>query len=558
MADGLGSATVPVYQLLAEQIRREGIDVVFGLMSDDTAALVATLDAIGVRFCAARHESTAIAMAEGYASASGKVAIAIVGRGPAAANALHGAAYASRTGSKVLVIYGEAPPAGILNRGLGPDNKAFDATAVLAGAGLRPFTAASAETAVGTLLDALAHAERGHAAALLLPVDVQQQGALPIEQRPRAQAQPPRAQPRPAALETAASLLARSRRPLILAGLGAHRAGARASLDRLAEHVGAVVATTLRARGFFRGNPFDAGIVGSFSHAAGRRLIDQADCVVIFGASMNRFTMSFGAALPAGAPIIHVDIDRTHVNRWSSADVAIAGDAVTVSDRLVELLPARGDDEKPFRSDGNRQLLATFDRSTEFVPANTERTLDPRSLAVEFDRIFPQDRNVVTDTGNFFAALAYVDVPGPDAFKITSDFASIGMGFGVALGHALARPQRPTALFLGDGSFLMTLGELETAARENIPLTIVVMNDCAYGAELHLLKARNLPVAKALFPDVDFASVAEAFGFHVATVRTIADLHALAPVLGNPAGAQILIDCKINASVMASFLSEYL
>ena len=110
-------------------------------------------------------------------------------------------------------------------------------------------------------------------------------------------------------------------------------------------------------------------------------------------------------------------------------------------------------------------------------------------------------------------------------------------------------------LFIGDGAFLMTMGELETVVREDIPLVIVLMNDCAYGAELHYLKMRNMPVSKSVFPDIDYAPIAAGFGFQAATVRTLAELQALAPMLRQPEGP-IFLDCKINASVMAPFLLE--
>ena len=139
---------------------------------------------------------------------------------------------------------------------------------------------------------------------------------------------------------------------------------------------------------------------------------------------------------------------------------------------------------------------------------------------------------------------------GPDHLKNSHDFASIGMGFGTALGFAVGTPERTTALFLGDGSFLMTMSEFETAVREDIPLVIVLMNDCAYGAELHYLKMRNMPVAESVFLAIDFAPIAAAFGFQVATVRTMDEPRALAPMLRKPEGP-IFLDCKINAAVVA-------
>ena len=106
------STKVLVYQMLAEDIKALGVDCVFGLMSDDTALFATALDTMGVRLYGTRHENMAIVMAEGYAYATGKLAIAIVGRGPALANGLHGAVYANRTGSKVLIISGEAATPG--------------------------------------------------------------------------------------------------------------------------------------------------------------------------------------------------------------------------------------------------------------------------------------------------------------------------------------------------------------------------------------------------------------------------------------------------------------
>ena len=164
-------------------------------------------------------------------------------------------------------------------------------------------------------------------------------------------------------------------------------------------------------------------------------------------------------------------------------------------------------------------------------------------------------RNLVYDAGNFLSVAPYVSVPGPAHIKQASDFSSIGMGFGCALGFARGTPGKTTVLFLGDGSFLMTLGELETVVREDIPLVIVLMNDCAYGAELHYLKMRGMPVAMSQFPDIDYAPVAAAFGFQTATVRSLDELRALAPMLADPQGP-ILLDCKINAAVAAPFMLE--
>ena len=146
--------TVPVYEVLAADIKSLGVEAVFGLMSDDTALFVTALDMVGITFHGARHENAAISMAEGYAYASGSLGIAVVGRGPATANGLHAAVYAARTGSRVLIIYGDAAFGTSSTNALGPDYKAFNALGVLTAAGLQVLRATSAAGARTTLADA--------------------------------------------------------------------------------------------------------------------------------------------------------------------------------------------------------------------------------------------------------------------------------------------------------------------------------------------------------------------------------------------------------------------
>jgi thiamine pyrophosphate-dependent acetolactate synthase large subunit-like protein len=548
-------AKAPVFQVLAEDIRAMGVECVSGLMSDDTALLATALDTSGVRFYGARHENQAIAMAEGHAYATGRLAIAVIGRGPALANGLHAAVYASRTASKVLLIYGEAATAGAPN-GLGPDYKALDGVGVLRAAGLKTFSATSPEGARQTLADAAAAALAGNAVSLHLPTNVQ----LAEIDRPAAplKVHAPERKPQGASAQSiaaAAAVLARARRPLVVAGIGAHRAGARQAIEALAERIGAVLVTTARGKDLFRGNPRNLGIIGSFSHSIARRMADQADCVLVFGAGLNFLTTSFGTAVPQ-VPLIHVDQSRAAIGRWLNADVAIVADARLAAEQLLAASPERPAAEKPFHAEANAKLIAAFDPAQDFQAANTARTVDPRSLAMALETILPRERNLAVDGGNFLSVVPYLSVPDPGAFKMIGEFASIGLAFGAALGMAKGRPDRTTVMVIGDGGFLMTMGELETVVREDLPMVIVLMNDCAYGAELHFLKLRQQPVGKSVFPDVDFAPIAAGFGFEALTIRTLADLERIAPRLKKPEGP-IFLDCKINADVAAPFMSEF-
>src|SRR5690606_34134598 len=106
-------------------------------------------------------------------------------------------------------------------------------------------------------------------------------------------------------------------------------------------------------------------------------------------------------SLPNGVPLIHVDSVRGNIGRWFHADVAIVADVRSAAEQLLEVVPERSAEDKPLHSDEMRDWLAEFDLASEFRAEHTPRTVDPRSLALELDRMLPRDRNVVYDAGNF-------------------------------------------------------------------------------------------------------------------------------------------------------------
>src|SRR5258708_7137578 len=121
----------------------------------------------------------------------------------------------------------------------------------------------------------------------------------------------------------------------------------KAALEQLADRTGALLATSARGKDMFRGHPCNLGIIGSFSHSAARRLVAEADCVLVFGASLNLLTMSFGHSLPK-VPLIQVDAQRGNIGRWHPADVAVVGDARLAAEALVAALPPGPHTETPF------------------------------------------------------------------------------------------------------------------------------------------------------------------------------------------------------------------
>jgi acetolactate synthase-1/2/3 large subunit len=136
------------------------------------------------------------------------------------------------------------------------------------------------------------------------------------------------------------------------------------------------------------------------------------------------------------------------------------------------------------------------------------------------------------------------------------DFGSIGLGLGASIGVACSPADRRTILTIGDGALLMSLGDLDTAARHQLPIIVVVMDDAAYGAELHHLAVDGEPTQHSVFARVDFESIANGMGCRAASVRSMDDLAGLEDLIALPEGPLVL-DCKVDQSIRAKWFEEF-
>jgi thiamine pyrophosphate-dependent acetolactate synthase large subunit-like protein len=160
------------------------------------------------------------------------------------------------------------------------------------------------------------------------------------------------------------------------------------------------------------------------------------------------------------------------------------------------------------------------------------------------------------DSGAFTGWPAmYLDVADPRAWLFCNAFQSVGLGFGAALGAAVARPDRITVAALGDGGMFLSLQELDTAARLALPVLVVVWNDAAYGAEVHHFGPMDEPVGIARFPDADLAAIARGAGVAAHTVRSVTDLAAVAAWAADPSGP-LLVDAKVDPAIAGDWLAE--
>lgn len=312
---------------------------------------------------------------------------------------------------------------------------------------------------------------------------------------------------------------------MFIAGRGARTAQARDALQALGDSCGALLATSAVARGLFAGDPWSLDVSGGFATPLCREILPQADLVVAWGAGLNVWTTVHGDLIGPHASAVQVDLDATAIGRHYPVDFGVVGDVVGTAHAVLDSMKAKGHRGRGWRTDKIEERLLTERRWNDvpFEDLSTDGAIDPRVLSRAPDDMLPTERTVAVDSGNFMAYPAmHSSVPDHEAFCFTQGFQSIGLGLPSAIGASVARPDRLSVAACGDGGLLASLSELETVARLERPMVIVVYNDQAHGAEVHHFADANLDIVR--FPDTDFAAIARAIGLESCTVRATSDL----------------------------------
>ena len=526
-----------LYQALAKALRDHGVTTLFGLIGDANLFMVdAYIKEFGGTYVSAANEIGATVMALGYASGSGRLGVATVTHGPATTNTLTPLIEGVKGRLPMLLLCGDTH---IEDRENLQDVSQRDLI-VATGAGFEPVR--SPNTALRDLSIAIhrAFVER-RPIALNVPVnfmwaDIDYEAVrLRLPQLPGLVA-------RGDELDNAVGIIAGARKPVILAGRGAIHA--REALVRLGERIGAPLATTLKGRDLFRGAAFNLGVFGTLSTPLAAEEIIASDCVIAFGAGLNRFTTSQGAFL-TGKRVVQVDADPAAIGRNWAADAGVIGDAATVANLICELF-----DMAEIPAPGTRGRV--LERGAEIHPLDfkdisDDQTIDPRKAMTRLDHAIPAERVFVTDTGRFTRySWTHFSVPDPASFHFTINFGSIGLGVPWAVGASYAAPDRPVLLVTGDGGFMHGgLNEFNTAVRHERDLIVVVINDGGYGAEEVQFRARALGSSTAQIDWPDFAAVAIALGGDGLAVRNEHDLACAAQAIAQRS-RPLLIDVKVN------------
>jgi thiamine pyrophosphate-dependent acetolactate synthase large subunit-like protein len=271
---------------------------------------------------------------------------------------------------------------------------------------------------------------------------------------------------------------------------------------------------------------------------------------------MNDFTTVRQTLFRPDAKVVRCDVNSQVSTANVGKEYLLAGNAAGSVPALLERLTAAGAKSVGFRTDERSRELRDFRPESEIVLSDEHDSIDPRALVIMLNELLPAQRNVVTDAGRFFGdPCSYMSVPDAYGFVDGISFGSIGLGLGLSMGVAAAHPERPTVLFIGDGGLFMSLGELETAVRYEVPILIVVMNDSAYGSELQISREWNLPDDLSTFPRRDFAAIARSLGMRSCSVRRLDQVRAALDGVDLLEGPYLL-DCTINPDITARWLDD--
>ena len=506
-------------QALLESLERQNVDVIFGILG---GAILPVYDALWgnkkIRHILSRHEQGAAHAAEGYARASGRPGVCMATSGPGATNLVTGIANAYMDSSPIIALTGQVPTVGVnssymIGRDAFQEADIIGITTPITKANYQPRTVAEIPIVVNTAFF-IATTGRPGPVLIDLPKNVQAETAeVEFTNKIDARGYKPVIEPDLAKISEAAKLLAKAEKPIILAGGGVIISNASDELMQMSDLLMAPVATTLMGKGSFpECHPLSVGSIGMHGNPAANKLMGEADVLLAVGTRFSdRATANLDTFCP-DAKKIHIDIDAAEIGKNIEVDVPIVGDAKTSLKILHAALT-----NKLHKNEGSAWTKRVKEAKDQLSPLLKEMPKDllPKALLTELRKLLPENTIVTTEVGqNQMWSALYFQALKPRTFISSGGLGTMGFGFPAAIGAKVACPDRPVVDIAGDGSFIMTEQELACSVTENIPVTVIVLNNSVLGMvaqwQRMLYKGRYMAVNLGKTPD--FVKLAEAYG----------------------------------------------
>jgi len=523
-----------VYDVLAKAFIQEGVSNCFTLMGDANMNWAAKLAQQGCRMVYVRHEHCAVGAAMAYARKTSEVGVATVTCGPGVTQLITALPAAVRAHLPLVVFAGEAPlKSSWYNQGI-------DQGPIITATGAAYHPLHLPERMPVGVRDAFLQARRERRPVVIgIPFDLQERAWDGPETLPTPSHQllprPSPIPPHPDDVASAAQLIAAAERVVVFAGLGAVEAKAGPACRALAAKAGGLLTTTLPARGLFHDDLYCIGIAGSFTPEVGIEYLKEADLIVSVGGSLAYHAGGGGQLWPK-AKTLHIDVDPRAMRQGQVvARHHLRADARLGVEALTAALPAR---TKMWRTEAMASRIRDSKPDSHVFEVEPG-LLDPRDAVEALENALPADWELVNSSGHCSWFFAQMPSRPQELFLTIREFGAIGNGISFAMGAAAAHPDRTVVLFDGDGSLMMHIQELETIKRHRMKILIIVMNDGAYGSEVHKLRSEGLPEDGSVFGRPDFAAIARGFGLGGKTVKRLDDVPKLLEEFAASGGAAV-------------------
>ncbi len=523
-----------VSSAIAQVLKAEGTEYLFCFPVNSLIEECAKID---IRPIVTRTERTLINMADGYSRASNgrRLGVTAVQHGPGAENAYSGVAQAFADGSPILFLPGGNPR---VRNDLAPN---FDAARNYAGVSKWSAQVNTPERMPDMFRRAFTLLRSGRRAPVTLevPIDVASQE---IDGLDYTTGRPVRAAGDPADVREAVRILRNATQPLLHVGQGVLWAEACDELREFAELVQAPVMTTLPGKSAFPENhPLSVGNGGYSGSAAVDHFLRAAD--VVFGIGCSFTTTLFAAPVPRGKTVVHVTNHEADVNKDMATSHAVLGDAKLVLRQLIDEMNRTGGRRADSAAAEIKSRKDAWLAEWQSKLTSDEKPINPYRVIHELSRVADRTRTIIThDAGTPRDQLApFWETLIPRGFLGWGKSSQLGSSLGFALGAKLAAPDKLVIHFLGDTAIGMCGMDLETAARERIPILTVLVNNGTMGGY-----DRYIPVAsqkyRARYLTGDYLKVADGLGLYAERVTEPSQIaaalqRAIAVTAGSPGHA---------------------
>lgn len=527
-------------EIVIECLKEQGVDTIFGYPGGTILNIYDELykHSDDLTHILTSHEQGAAHAADGYARATGKVGVCFATSGPGATNLVTGIATAYMDSIPMVAI-----TCNVAKPLLGRDSfQEIDIAGVTMPITKHNFIVRSVEDLAGKLRRAFKIAQSGRPGPVL--VDITKDATAN-----RCEFEPMKPEPIKRVSETileedlqnAAKMLNEAKHPFLMVGGGAVISEASEEVKELAHKLNAPVADSLMGKGAFPGtDELYTGMIGMHGTKTANFGIHKADVVVVIGARFSDRVVGNASKFIPDAKIIQIDIDRAEINKNVMIDQAIIGDVKEVLKRLLQLLKERPRDE----------WNDTIEKLKEKYPLDYDRsTLSGPMIIEEIYRQTKGEAIISTDVGQHqMWAAQYYQYTKPHTLLTSGGLGTMGYGLGACIGAKVACPEKTVINIGGDGCFRMNLNELATAARYNIPIIQVVVNNHVLGMvrQWQTLFYGKRYSQTVLNDGVDFVKVAEGLGCMAIRVTTKEELtKALETALA--AERPVVLDCVIDS-----------